>query len=735
MAGLSFLPAQNLQYDRSVENMFPPDDPLLPPYQRLKENFGGNEVVLAVYEDKELFAKDKSGLKRAREFAARLKKVEGVKAVMGAGEIDGLLGLAGGLTSDSNAAAAFREVFVSYTHNRQADVAAVVCILQPSSPERRDAREIVDELRRVAATMPGGMVAGEPVMIVDGFRYVEEDGERLSLWSTVLLGGVIVLCFRSLRWLLIPLAVVHLALIMTRASLALAGMQLSMVSSMLTAIVTVVAVATVVHLIVRFRQARREGLSPREAYMQAATLLIAPVFWACATDAVGFLALTRAAAGPVQDFGWMMAIGSLLVLPAMALLTPGMALLGRWDADPAMAWGEGRLTRVLDWLAGIVRRYPLMCGGGMLLLAAFMLGGLFFTEVETDFTRNFRRDSPVVRSYDFVETRLGGAGVWDIIVPAPDEITPEFAAKVRNLENRLREIKAPGPDGKMRPGLTKVISLIDATDAMTYLPFIGRRSDSLRIVVLSRAIPEFADALHHQPEDGQHLLRIMIRAREREDAAIKLQLIREVEKIAREEFPPTGAADTVETRGAEVTGFYVMLANIIRGIIADQWITFAWAAAGAGLMMVLAFRSLRLALVALVPNTLPVLMVLGGLGWCGIPMNMGAAMIAAVSMGLSVDSSIHYIFDFSRARRRGCTVAESIKHAQQTVGRAMVFSTLALIAGFCVLCISNFIPTVYFGALVSLAMAGGLAGNLLILPMLLQLTHRDPKTEPVAESR
>jgi len=743
IAALSYFPSRALKYDRSIENMFPPGDPLLPPYRRLKDNFGGNEIVMAVYRDEHLFEPDGSGFRRARKFSRALKKVDGVAAVLGPGEVD--LKVPRGLNADTDVAFAFRQVFSSYTHNHEGDVTAVVCMLEPTSDKRRDARAIVDDLRRIAAQQKGGMVAGEPVMLVDGFRYVEEDGVRLSIWSTVLLGAVILFCFRSLRWLIIPLAVVHLALMMTRASLALAGMQLSMVSSMLTAIVTVVAVATVVHLIVRFRQARREGWQPREAFIRAAHVLIAPIFWACATDAVGFLALTRASAGPVQDFGWMMAAGSFLVLPAMALVTPGLALLGTWDADPATAWGEGRLTTALDALANIVRKYPWRLGGVMLLLAGVMLSGLAMIEVETDFTRNFRSGSPVVKSYEFVEANLGGAGVWDIVIPAPAVITPEYAGKVRKLEERLQALDAPGPDGKMRPALTKIISLIDGGDAVYYVPGGRFLSVERRISLLAEFFPEFCKALHRKTSDGKgNLLRIMLRARERENAAVKLAIIEDVKRIAREAFPPvpgdskqaviTGKYPAV--RGAEVTGFYVMLANIIRGIIADQWITFAWAIAGAGLMMVVAFRSIRLALVALAPNTLPVLMVLGGLGWLGVPMNMGAAMIAAVSMGLSVDSSIHYIYAFSRARRRRCSVAESIEQAQQTVGRAMVFSTLALIAGFCVLCISNFIPTVYFGALVSLAMAGGLAGNLMILPLLLQITHRDkPATsEPTPQA-
>jgi predicted RND superfamily exporter protein len=113
---------------------------------------------------------------------------------------------------------------------------------------------------------------------------------------------------------------------------------------------------------------------------------------------------------------------------------------------------------------------------------------------------------------------------------------------------------------------------------------------------------------------------------------------------------------------------------------------------------------------------------MGLLGWLGLKINMGAAMIAAVSMGLSVDSSIHYIVSYRRARVAGKSVRESLEEVQSRVGRAMVLSTLALIVGFAVLCTSEFIPTVYFGALVSLAMLGGLAGNLVILPLLLSWT-------------
>lgn len=147
--------------------------------------------------------------------------------------------------------------------------------------------------------------------------------------------------------------------------------------------------------------------------------------------------------------------------------------------------------------------------------------------------------------------------------------------------------------------------------------------------------------------------------------------------------------------------------------------------------MLCAFRSLRLALIALIPNAFPVLVVSGIMGWVSwtgwfeFRINMGSAMIAAVSLGLSIDSSIHYIFAFQRARRLGGTVSEAIRSAHGTVGLSMIFATIALIVGFSVLATSNFTPTVYFGSLVSLAMLGGLLGNLVILPVLLRMVVRD----------
>jgi predicted RND superfamily exporter protein len=318
-----------------------------------------------------------------------------------------------------------------------------------------------------------------------------------------------------------------------------------------------------------------------------------------------------------------------------------------------------------------------------------------------------------------IESRLGGAGVWDVIVPAPRRLDPGFLRQIRRMEARLRELgETSNGENDTARGVTGVLSLADILDAtlvdrMESLPSgpFGRSLISTTVATIDRRLPGLVGTLFAADPDqpDQHYFRIMLRAPERQSAAEKEALIARVTEVCREEFSE-----------AETTGYFVLLARLIASMLRDQWVTFGVATAGIFLTMVVAFRSVTLALIALVPNLLPVFAVTGLWGWLGLKINMGAAMIAAVSMGLAIDSSVHYITAFRRARARGATVRAALDEAHQGVGRAMVFSTLALVVGFLSLCQSNFVPTIYFGILVSLTMLGGLAGNLIVLPLLLR---------------
>ena len=149
-------------------------------------------------------------------------------------------------------------------------------------------------------------------------------------------------------------------------------------------------------------------------------------------------------------------------------------------------------------------------------------------------------------------------------------------------------------------------------------------------------------------------------------------------------------------------------------------------------MVTVAFRDWRLGLIVLIPNAAPILIVLGVMGWAGLKINTATAMLASVSMGLAVDISIHYLYRFRYELRQGKTIGDALRDAHRSVGLAMVLANIALVAGFLTLAISAFIPTVHFGILVSVAMLGGLFGNLISLPILLRLIHRQTDGGPTS---
>ncbi len=715
--------SKRLEFSRSIDAMFDRSDPALVPYARMTRTFGSNETVLAAYDDPQLFTAE--GIGRLRALATELGSVPGVASTTSLASTplgDAIVDLDRGLAAGW--ARRLVSLLEGYLVGADHRTAGIACTLEPrdgtvARPGKGPTRkQTITALRERMQGMPAGTIAGEPVMLLDGFEMLQRDGNLLGTGSGLLAGAVLLACFRSIRWLVVPLAVVLFSLWTTRGLLALTGLKLTMVSTMLSAMVTVVGIGTVTHVIVEFRRLRGLGMPAADAVRSAFTTLFWPVAGAIATDVIGFGSLTASNVGPVHDFGIMTSVGAVTVLVAMGLVVPFLALAGRFDPDPRMAWGEGSLDRGLDALVGWIVRHPLPILAAAAAVTIAAMTGMRWLTVETDFTKNFRRSSATVKAYDMVESRLGGAGVWDVLVPATEPIDDDQLDAADHFADRLRrEVVVPGPDGLAAPALTKVMSVVDVVSAAPLLP---RKAQALLVNAMLRQEddrqPAFVRSLvGRDPQDGGIWLRVMLRAHERQPAAAKRAIIDQVRRIAAEEYPAT------DGRAAEVTGFFVLLSQLVDRLLADQWLTFLIAAVGIFLLLAASFGSPLLAAIALVPNSLPIFVVLGLLGWFGEPINMGTAMIAAVSMGLSVDSSIHYITAFRRRLVEGDHAA-ALETAHQTAGRAMIFSTLALVIGFLALTTSGFMPTVSFGWLSALTLLGGLVGNLVVLPVLLALT-------------
>ncbi len=749
-------PSRRMTLDRNITAMFAADDPALVDYRALQRDFGGNAVVLLVYRDDGLLTP--AGLERNEAVSRRVSAVDGVRGVLSPARLNQVLATirpgSGALTGDAEGGAVdqpallrddpiasrFERLFAGYTHSRSGRSGAVVAMLDPDHD-----RSTIDALRQVANDLPPSVgsadLVGEPVLLHDGFDLIERDGATLATWTIVLLGAVLLVTLRHVRFVVLAVAVIAWADTMTRATMVWMDVGLSLVSTILVAVVAVIAVAAVLHLGVRWMVARRRDYNRRAATTIAIALLAAPVFWTCATDAAGFAALGVSEIVPVRQFGWMIATAALFILAALVLFAPLLLVvdsrIGGREVDRAQAM-RGRVERTLHrgclrLAHGSVRwrQMVLPIAIGLAVISAWQTSGMV---TETSFLNNFRPESSMVTAYARVEREFGGAGVWDVVLDAPRDLSAEYLDHVRALEEDLRAIDAGGAR------LTKVLSLADAEAIAADIPLLALVSPGVRLSGMRAAMPVFSDALLTPVAEGESArrMRIMLRSAEQLPAEQKGALISEVRSVvaASTESPEFAAlvaergvnADTNTDAGqgragvssgmprARVTGYYVMMAGLVSQLLTDQWRCFLVAIAAVWALLVLATRSFRLATAALAPNLLPVFVVLAVSGWLGGKLNMGAAMIAAVSIGLTIDGSVHFLAAYGRHRRRGHQREVAAVHAAGRIGLPIVLATLALVAGFGVIASSEFIPTATFGQLVAASLAVGTVVNLSVLP-------------------
>ena len=763
------LPAsQRLHFDRSLEKMFPAQDPERLTFERVERRFGVSQFMVFAYRDPNLWASDGSGLERNLQWREKIESIDGVRYALDLYRIDQMLSMLKGPTSffgpttsaakskvdgatrplldERNAMAMeYRRMFAGQTHAKDTDLVAIGVLLDQEKQQDPGNNAVLESLRSLSNSAPGGLLVGHLAMVDEGFREIERDGNRLALFSTLCLSLLMLVGFRSLRWALIVVLVVQWSLIVTRGLLVILGWELTMVSSMLSSIVMVVGVATTLHWMVGYQseyQARDMLVGSQratEALEASLKKLWWPMFWAVVTDAIGFGSLALSRVGPIQDYGCMMALACAVVLVGIFCLVPTLALipisgfaLGRLPGEKYL---QGLLQRVLD--RATQRSVGVIAIAAMIL--AISLIGSMRLQVETDFLKNFQANSPIALAYRTVETELGGAGVWDVAIRAPKPITEEYLQQVLDMEEELLAIEVPSKNTNGETlRLTSALSLAD-TDR------VGKTSPLLRLVpiearwlgmrqamgsffdtLLSESSADATDLKHANDQanafefDEGRWLRVMLRSKERSDSEQKTELIAQVREVV-ERYSKLFSAEipgSDPSQSGEVTGYYVLLTRLVEHAVSDQWLAFAIATIGIGVALSVALGSMRFALIGLIPVVIPSFLVLGAMGWLGVRMNLGAAMIAAVSMGLGVDSSLHTLHRYRSERSMGGSVKEALQASQGQTGMAVMMSTIALVIGFGSMAFSAFLPTVAFGTLAAWTMLGGLVGNLVLLPAL-----------------
>ena len=700
LTAVAFRPSQSLTFNESIESLYSSENVRLQEYVEGKGLFGGDEFVFVAYTDPDLFTDQ--GQERARELESKLSEIPGVAP-------ESLQSLPKTLAfTKLPFFRKRREQLLEFSRGvlLGADNQTTSVALRLIDPEKSSVSrgETLAAIHRIAASQPlETYVVGEPVLVHDMFRYAEQDGQWMGWSASLLLILVILFFLRSLRAVILPFLIVQLSIVWTKAILFLTGLQLSMVSSIMVSLMTIIGVSTVVYMSLYYRMLR-DSLDREAAFRQTIHIIGVDLFWVCLTTAAGFGAQMSSHLQPIRSFGLTMVIGSMLVLVAMILVLPAGFLWGPERAVLLRPRGEHQFHQSLESLTFWVLKRPWQVSFFCAALVVVGVFGLLRLKIETDFSKNFRADTPVVRGLNFLETRLGGAGAWEINFPAPQELEDEFLDRVRRLTNRLREI--PGERGK---ALTKVLAITDGLDLIPNIPVVAGTPEA-KAVQIQRIQPEFVPSLYNR-ESGR--MRIMLRAYERQSSEAKHQLIEQVREIGKNEFPE-----------CKITGLFVLLTFLIESLMHDQWTDLMLGAVSLLAIMSIAYRSFWMGLVSLVPNVIPIILLLGGMGWMSIPVNIGTAMISSDTMGLTIHDSIFYLSAYLRARRSGQGFETALRHVQTEVRQPLLYSNIALIIGFLVLATSRFVPLIYFGVMVSVAIAGGLAVNLLLLPLLLKLGDR-----------
>jgi hypothetical protein len=337
----------------------------------------------------------------------------------------------------------------------------------------------------------------------------------------------------------------------------------------------------------------------------------------------------------------------------------------------------------------------------------------------------------MARSFRFVEKNLGGAGIWEVHIPVELTVTRPLIDRVKVLSAELRELRvdvAEGPDETA--SVTNVVSLADVvttTDGSKNF-ILANTPLALRLQGVSTAMPVFYDTLYGETDSGRMFLRVLFRSQDARSVEWKRALISAVESKVDEHFPlgkvsgsnaTTGVAE--ENNETRVAGTFVVIAQMVERLVSDQWRTLGVALACVYGTLLVFLRRPLVAAIALLPSLMAIIAILGVIGWCEIRIDLGVVMIAAVSLGMAVDGAIHMVNCIDREQAAAQLPGEAVVRGVRDTGGPLAYATLAIVAGFSTLAVSDFMPSVTFGLLVGVATTIGLVGNLTVVPALRML--------------
>ncbi len=712
-----------LRIDPALNELLPSDDPSRLYYDELVERFGSDDVLVLALEGDDVFRP--SSLRRLEAISRELEGLKGVHHVVSVRNVAQLRSVDGDLEiapllseipeGREELEALRQAVLNDPIHggnlvSRDGRVAALFVYLD-DIPERELIESGLDlqVLRAAERHAEGARVwmAGTPFVKAEMSRILLSD---LAVMLPAVIALMLAVCwalFRSLVASLVPVATVLVALLWTLGAIAWMGRPLNVVTSLVPVLVLVVGFAYVVHVVTAQLDLLRSdrAIGAGDAVRAALERVGFPIVLTALTTAAGFLSLVAQPLPVIREFGLLCALGVAAALLASLTLAPSLLALAGVPPPRSTDW-ERSVDRAAERLGAFDlrhRRAIVALGAALLVLAC---AALMRIEVNTQVIENFRDDSRVRLGYEAINERLEGANTLYVLVQAPAAGAFKEPAALLELEALQRWLEAQPEVG----GTTSAVDYL----AAIHQAFTGedeRRIPSSRRLAAQLFLIGKSDELDRFVDGRYRNATILVRstATESREMADLVERIEARLALLGQELSGT------------VTGNGVLLARAADDVSRGQALSLGWALAMIGGILALYFRSLRLGLVALLPNLLPVAVYFGVMGALGVTLNNATALMGCMVLGIAVDDTVHFLVQFRRGVRRGAGEERAAVAALREVARPVSYTTLVLCLGLLVVTTSDLKTQAQFGALGAFTLAFAWVVDLVLTPALCSL--------------
>ena len=589
-------------------------------------------------------------------------------------------------------------------------------------------REIIKSYDNIGKIYLGGI----PMIADDMMSFIKNDIIVFGIGVLLFIIVTLWFIFKKLIWIIVPLSSCFFSVLIMTGLLGLIGWKVTVISSNFIALMLILTMAMNIHMSTRFLQLKKNNpnLKNSEIIFMTTSKMFWPIIYTALTTICAFLSLIFSEIKPVIDFGWMMSLGLIISFVITFTLLP--TLINLLSTEKINIEGESK-SKITEFLGEIsINSRPTIFLITLVVIISSIVG-ISRLEVENSFINYFNKNTEIYKGMKLIDEKLGGTTPLDIIIKFPtfekDKLTvadDEFEdwGDEENHDNRkywftkdkIEKIEKVHSYLESNPFVGKVLSFSSILKVAKQLNN-NKPLDALEIGVFYSKIPDTIKKEVIDPyisiEDNE--ARISLRIKDSEKNLRRNDLIKKIEYDLENQIG-------LESNEYKLAGVLILFNNLLQSLFKSQILTLGFVMSGIFAMFLILFRNIKLSLIGVVPNFIAAFFILGIIGLLEIPLDMMTITIAAITIGIAVDNSIHYIYRFKEEFFQNNSYEKTIKLCHSTVGIAILNTSITIVFGFSILVLSNFIPTIYFGVFTGLAMLLAMISVLTLLPSLILLT-------------